>query len=382
MNRKIKFICDNSTIEESKDPRYHSCYREIFVNGKGRDIYSIKTDGCTGSTLDPRLPNAFKDLIIYDISNHGLECLTPADFRFNNIYSLEALHNKLTFIPAGLFVHAPILAYVDFSNNNITALEAGAFSELSNLFWLGLNDNPIRHFDGKIFLPIHFQTDTFSLSWENVEAFDISNMDGVFDFSYRLELFEGLAFEKSKKIPYGRSTKYYKKDYFKNVKVFNASGTPIADVVGLFGIFGPSIEVLDVSSSSIAQLNESVFDQLSNLHHLNLSNTSLTSLDFDEIRNRAELTVLDVSLNSLHKINYSPGIGSCEKLETLNLIGNKLTEIDFVTPANFPKLMSLGISQNLFTCDFLKAFLKQWSDLQLFETDSANQKHEQGIDCN
>lgn len=381
---KIKLICDNNFAKENVDTRYYSCYREIFENdGKTRHETFLQTDGCQGSTLDTRIPNAFKDLNYYDISNHNLDSLTPDDLRFNRLKTLYAKHNKLTFIPAGLFIHAPRISDINLSFNNITALEAGAFSELSHLRWLTLDNNPIQYFDGKILLPLHFQIESVSIPWENIEVFDISNMNGAFDFHYASgRIFEGFAFgKKEEKSYYSHRTRHYEKDCFENLKVFNASSTPVVDVVDLFGVFGPLLEVLDVSSTHIGQLNGSALDRFSNLHHLKLSNTNLTSFDFEEIHNRAELKVLDISFNNLNKINYSSGAGSFKKLESLNLIGNKLTEINFVTPANFPKLTSLGISQNQFTCNYLEEFLRQWSDLQLFENDSSNQKHEHGIDC-
>lgn len=358
----IKLICGDH-IEEEKDPRYHSCYREIFEGNGGSGEITLQTIGCTGSTLDPRIPAAFKDLNEYDISNHSLESLQPDDLRFAELNSLYAKHNKLTFIPAGLFVHAPHLSEINLSFNDIAAVEAGAFSELENLQWLLLENNPIRHFDGKILLPIHFRISAFSITWENVDEFDISHMDGIFDLSYSPGgFFKGFAFGKGKEKLHGHSyvTKYYEADIFGNVKVFNASGTTVAGVVDLFVVFGPAIEALDVSSNTIRQFNGSAIDRFNNLQHLILSNTSLSSFDFDGIHNRAQLEVLDLSHNNLSKIEFSSSFGSFPKLKTLNLIGNKLTQIDFVTPTNFPKLTTLGISQNQFTCNYLKEFLGQW----------------------
>lgn len=371
-------ICANNNANKT-DSRYYSCYEEIFENG-GSDNIDIKTGDCRGSTLDPRIPNAFKDLWFYDISDHGIESISPEDFRFNQLHSLEALHNKLTFIPAGLFIHAPHLSQIDFSFNNITAVETGAFSELTKLDWLRLDNNPIRYYDGKIFLPLHFRINAFSITWNNVEEFDVSNMNGIFDFGYSTQFSESFAFGKQIGAT-GYSTKFYAKNHFEKLKVFNSTGSAVNNVVKLIQIFGPSIEVLDVSLNSIGKLNGNIFDRFNNLQYLNLSGTNLASLDLDEIHNRKALKVLDVSYNDLSKINFAPSLGHFENVDTLNLIGNKLVDIDFVTQTNFPKLSTLGISQNLFTCNYLMDFLRQWPTLQLFNKHSSNEKYERGINC-
>lgn len=360
LNSKVILICSDEK----------GSARQIFDSS---DLDSINIY-CKMSTLDPRIPNAFKKLEYYSITDVGLESVSPEDFRFDNLKNLQADKNKLTSIPVGLFVHAPRLHTINLGDNKITALAADAFSELSDLSLLILDGNPIRYVDGKIILPMRYRILDFRLSWENADEFDISHMKDMFNFSV-----DGWWFEMSQTGVL--RTRGIRSDDFRNFKVFNASGTPINGVAALFEKFGPSMEALDVSSSPIEHLDGNAFDRFTKLKYLNLSNTKLSSFDFDDLHNQTELKVLDISHNDLNEINFRPGVGSFTNLEILNLIGNKLTEIDFVTPTNFPKLTSLGISQNQFKCDHLKEFLSQWPHLTLFEIDSANQLNVRGIDC-
>lgn len=362
LNSKVILICtDYGTLAQ----------HPIFESS---DLKSIHVRRCVGATLDPRIPGAFKNLVHYDIQGLGLESLSPDDLRFEKLASLHASHNKFTTIPLGLFVHAPNLHTIDLGENKIATVPVGAFSELPNLGWLRLEGNPIRYFDGRALMPlrIKIQTIDFRLPWETIDVFDISHMRGMFNYHIGDRWFE----VSQPGVQYVNS---FRNDDFGHVKVFNASDTPINSVANLFEFLSPSLEALDVSSSPISHLNRSVFERFEKLHFVNFSNTNLSSFDFDDIHNLKQLDVLDLSHNNLTEIHFPSGVGSFPRLKTLNLIGNQLTEIDFVTLTNFPKLTSLGISQNHLTCKYLDEFLDRWGDVQLdlFEKDA----NVDGINC-
>lgn len=282
----------------------------------------------------------FPNLHTYDISHHGIETLTYNDLRLDNLVTFIASHNKLTSIPAGLFRHAPKLWGIFLDFNHITTLEAGAFSEVKETTTISLDHNPIRRIDGKIFLPMNLRLNKLSITWDNVEEFDISDMNGLYEFRYD-KLFDAFAFGKDDTTNGGSyQTKHYKKDCFANLKVFKASGAGVNNVMEFVEILGPSLEELDVSSNFIGQLNGNAFDRFSNLHYLNLSSTNLTSFDFNDFHNRAALQVLDISYNNINGIDFAPSVGVFENLETLNVRGNRVSNI----PDIFPKLCSLEMS--------------------------------------
>lgn len=325
-----KLVCD-SNFKYEMDRRYHSCFKEIFTDANGaNDITLLETRDCRGAALDPRIPEVFKNLFQYSISWHGIESLTPDDLRFNGLKIFDASHNKLTNISAGLFIQAPRLWDIDLSFNCIETVEPGAFSELNELYVLKLTNNPIRRYDGKIFLPIDFQVNSMYISWENVEEFDISGMNGMYDFSFGNAtngLPHRLAIQKETKTSaaWTLTLRYVSEANFENVKIFNVSGTAVGNIMNVIGILGPKLEKLDVSSISIGHLNGTLFDRFSHLQYLNVSNTNLTSIDFSGYENRAKLQVLDISQNQ--NLNGSDSGLSNEifgNLEKLNLVGNNV----------------------------------------------------------
>lgn len=91
--------------------------------------------------------------------------------------------------------------------------------------------------------------------------------------------------------------------------------------------------------------------------------------------------MLDLSYNDLNSIDFHLFLRNFQHLESLNLEGNNLTEIDTITRVHFPNLSALGISKNRFTCDYLAKFLLQWHDLKLVHNPSSNQMHIGGADC-
>lgn len=303
-----KLVCDNNFKYET-DRRYYSCFKEIFTDANGaNNITYLETGDCRGATLDPRIPDVFKNLFQYSISLHEIGSLSPDDLRLNGLKIFDASHNKLTTISAGLFIHTPRLWDIDLSFNRIETVEPGAFSKLNELYVLKLTNNPIRRYDGKIFLPIDFKVNSFYISWENVEEFDISDMYGMYEFTFGNAtngLPRRLAITKETKTPlvWNLRIRYVSEDNFRNVKMFNASGSAVKHIVGVIGILGPKLEKLDVSSNSIGQLNGTLFNRFSNLQYLNVSNANLTSIDFSDYQNRAKLKVLDTTGNNLNGLD-------------------------------------------------------------------------------
>lgn len=335
----------------------------------------------------------FYNLHSLNLSHTNLTSITSTStnskrFNYLKIFELvfDTSHNKFTSIPIRLFEHTPKLRNIDLSFNNITAFDADDFSKIPDQAIIKLNNNPLRRIDGKIFLPLHFRMNIVDITWDNVEEFDISHMGGQFNFSFEDD---ALAYGKNE-LTFNEHQhsqhyhcKHFNAEHFRNLKVFNASGTRVKDMIKAIGLFGSSIEVLDLSRNSIEQLDGDAFDRFTNLKYLNLRQTGLLSLDFNDFRYCAELKVLDISYNWLNSIKFTPTNESFTNLETINMIGNKLEEVDFYTPSNFPKLTSVGISKNNFTCAYLIEFHRRWTDLKWFNKDPSLSIHEQehGIDC-
>lgn len=69
-----------------------------------------------------------------------------------------------------------------------------------------------------------------------------------------------------------------------------------------------------------------------------------------------------------------------QELNTLKIEGNELKEINSITLGIFPKLALLGISKNLFSCDYLATFLPPMPRIKYFIYPT-NETNIDGIEC-
>lgn len=164
-----------------------------------------------------------------------------------------------------------------------------------------------------------------------------------------------------------------------NLRHFSIAGNNLNNTVEIIQLLGTPLESLDVSSNFIGILRRSTFEHFANLQYLNLSRTNLKFISKTDFNNLKKLKVLDLSYNDLENLKF--GLPFNELLEILNLEGNRFVEIDAVTPFQFPKLSTLGIANNLFSCQYLSKFLNQWKNLELSGPKSFNSMNFRGIEC-
>lgn len=164
-----------------------------------------------------------------------------------------------------------------------------------------------------------------------------------------------------------------------------------------------NLNSLDLSFNKISWIGRTTFWSLTNLKYLNLSNNLIGEIDVDLFNENPQLEVLrlennrilyvvmyralvnlktlDASNNRLWKVFFTRRNEKFSSLETLNLEGNRLRQVDTVTPSTFPKLRTLGISRNRFSCQYLATFLSpQWESLGL-ASKTSDDTHMHGIDC-
>lgn len=137
---------------------------------------------------------------------------------------------------------------------------------------------------------------------------------------------------------------------------------------------------MDLSANFIGKMSKKMFETFNNLQYLNLSHTNLSNFGFHTFYHLKNLRVLDLSYNRLGTVDFHLLFRNFKNLNTLNLEGNDLVQIDCVNRSNFPKLSFIGLSKNQFSCEYLARFLRQWDDLQVFHNPS-DQTHIDGVDC-
>lgn len=326
----VKLICGNSSGMSD-----NSCYSDIFGMevgmgmGMGGNVHQLDIGNCQSASLDDRIPELFPVLQIYVISNSQTEYLSSEDLKFYNLVTFDASHNKLTNISEALFIHIPMIAEIDLSFNEISMVEKGAFSELSALRLVQLENNPIRRFDGNALLPVLTRA-KLSINWDNIEEFDFSNLK----HSYHLDVLVSfpdygfisdtrknslhvtidesinLMFDQEKPPMFDqRKQAIFTNDTLKSVKYFNISNNQLDKITEAIKLLGPSTEVLDVSQNRINFLDVRMFAKFPNL--------TFVDLRFCEI--------ISIEAKPSHHLSL---LKHNNKLKNLNLENNPIGKID------------------------------------------------------
>lgn len=165
---------------------------------------------------------------------------------------------------------------------------------------------------------------------------------------------------------------------------FFVSNNRIENIPNIIEYFGESMIDLNLSDNLVGKLNVSTFTKLKNLKVLSLRNTSLANIPYEAFHHQRKLSTLDISFNSLKKINFDGLWRDLPMLRNLSVDGNNLTEVNGLSKADFPNLTSLGITDNNFTCKYLGEYLRQWNRSILLPDDGLllNRSHVENIFCN
>lgn len=177
--------------------------------------------------------------------------------------------------------------------------------------------------------------------------------------------------------------RYFRCDiYMQNTQHFNIAGHRLDDTAQTIQLLGDQLESMDASQNYLGSLNDTTLSKFTNLQHLNFSQTNLSTIECNAFYHQRKLQSLDLSYNDLSWWKFNTSSNSFSQLEILNLEGNRLTEIDDVNPSNMPKLTTLGIARNRFSCQYLVRFLNQWQNVKLTGPRSINNMNVNGIECN
>lgn len=155
---------------------------------------------------------------------------------------------------------------------------------------------------------------------------------------------------------------------------FSCSYCQLDNVPDVIHHLGARLYGLDLSGNFIGEINVDTFKAFTILKHLNLSNTNLSTFDSGTLQNMKRLSIFTISHNKLQKVD----LGLFPKsIEVLNFEGNDLIQIDNFNRSHFSLLGSLSISENQFSCEYLKQLVQEWN--RTLKGDPWKQKH--GINC-
>lgn len=437
----LLFYC-RGFVEEINYKRgeYFCCQNYIYCFGSSwkykYEFHSIVFFGCKMARVKPGIFGSYRKLKELDLSHLDLEVLLRQDLdHADHLEKLLLSHNKITEIPAAVFINAPQLTEVDFSFNQINLIDSMAFEDFSdnssNLKILDLSNNQIETINDKMFARLN-ALNKLNLEFNSIEVIEMDafvkniNLNSVYlranklkefpchsfvaltklDLAYNLltefdgncinsESFIDLNVENNQLCNFSMNNDYsnlraasnelqwiFIGDNLTVMEIFNVSVNKIENIPEIFNWLSKSLKLLDVSNSYVGKLNISTFAKFENLEQLVLRNTSLSNIQYGTFHHQKKLRLLDISLNNLKKINFNVFGPSLKNLESFYLDGNGLTEIDGLMKFNFPNMSLLGMSKNNFGCEYLTKFVWQWSGVNFTKDAPSEVSHIEGIACN
>lgn len=272
------------------------------------------------------------------------------DEYFENIRHFIATGNRIKDASGLLLKLGPNLRMLDLSRNDIRSLDTSieALHDKSKLNHFDIRDNPLTHFSFKRFLPLVNHGATVLLPTNSIEVLDIACATSTC-------YFRGFS--------YGNR--------FEKLRYLNASGKQIEDAEIILSKIGSKIETLDLSWNHIQTIDSNMLKNFNNLKYFIWKHANINHIDNNAFDSQMKLQELDLSGNLLKQIGFAE---TFTQLTSLHLHRNNLRSMDNISPIHFPKLDTLTLSMNKFTCQ--DRFLEIWNNvIQLYH-------HETQIDRN
>ncbi|CAK1553075.1 unnamed protein product [Leptosia nina] len=284
---------------------------EGTFNGKNISIFDIRQNNLQGALMKGTFEGLY-GVPELDISYQTLTSLE--DYAFKGLQSLEVLllnNNLIKNISQKSFKSLESLTRLDISNNEITVLDFD-MSDLVRLNFLSIKNNRIK----SISLTFFARTaalDFLDISNNNITKIEPHSLAGL--------------------------------NQLQNFVFYNNSLAGVLDDYTFEGL--SALSILDISNTYITTIKNNSFNQMHDLHTLNISHSAIEDISFNSFVDTGKIDILDLSYNYLKtfKINTT----SLNSLRTLYLSHNlievlaPIAGLDFLNCINlsFNKLKSL-----------------------------------------
>ena len=227
-----------------------------------------------------------------------------------NLDELSLGGRELRTLPTGGFAGLQSLKILNLEGGGLTELPPGAFAGLTDLETLELNGNRLTDLRPGIFTGLTSLRQLY-LSRNNLTEL----LPGVFASLPTLELLNLL-----------------------DNGLFEVTSGTFSGLVNLSG--------LNLAYNQLAELPADLFAGLASLEHLGLGANHLTELPDDIFAGLQRLRTLSLDRNLLTQMPEAIVSRQIATLESLNLTGNRFTELQPGTFATVPNLAALWISDN------------------------------------
>jgi Leucine-rich repeat (LRR) protein len=296
--------------------------------------------------------NAFgrnSDLRFLDLSSNKLKSLS-FDLNLSKLVSFNLNENEIGSLSNRVFSNLISLKIFKFEKNELVKLGPNELDSLKQLRLLSLDNNILEtvDLDGMAFVLTSLKT--LSLSQNNFKTIDLFNSsDGICASENKLEV---LDLNSNKIVEINRFTF----SCFGTLTLLDLSNQIMNNLSSSEIFYGlRNLERLELNNNSIVRIYSNTFQYLGMLSYLDLSSNELLYLDSDAFRGLENLTTLVLTDNYLNKLTSNLFKGSLFKISIFELCDCKLTKIE---PNSFLELQNSLKTMQLFSnrLQFLKSY--------------------------
>lgn len=330
-NDNITFVCgpENNQDKVIIDSERFNCSNSLFFI-TNLWVGTVNFQKCQFTEVKTSFFREFINIHTFNISDLELKRLQMDAFvNAINLTNLIVAQSQLEEIRKLLFIQTKKIVHIDFSQNKINRVDALAFVGAKTLESLNLAHNSLSNLSAQVF------KDTTNLIKLNLSNNKFTTFDANMFPNALIEL--DLSHN---------SLSALKDNSFD--KLIN-------------------LKQLILSFNPIVKLNFNIFVHLLNLEHLKLRHIDVSTIELGTFGQQHHLVTLDLSENQLKKLDFNLFAPVLQDLTTLELSGNQLTDLTGFRNSLFPKLTSLDIRDNKFSCSYLKYFMESvnWEKLRL-----------------
>ncbi|XP_063596963.1 chaoptin-like [Penaeus indicus] len=298
-----------------------------------KNLENLKIDGAAiprlGPDALPNLPNLEK----LEISRAGLTNINAnALTRLSKLKRVAFPHNELSSIARNTFKNKRSIKLLDLAFNNFTKLDSQYFQDLNQMTWCNMSNNAIKNFGRN-----PFARNTL-LGWLNLSNNKLGKIESN---SFRSMRFLRRLFLSDNEIKtVGRGAF----NGMRRIGTIDLARNKLRKVD--FKMFDDLqfVENIDLAENQIQKVEKNSFKDLF-LVAINMSHNEITTFDDGAFVNTLNVTVLDLSYNSITAIPKEVFPGEQSYMTELRLQYNNLTNLGNLT-MHFPGIKILNVSYN------------------------------------
>ncbi|XP_050089915.1 toll-like receptor 6 [Anopheles aquasalis] len=308
-------------------------------------------------------PGAFAknpEIVKIIIQNNKLVTLEDNTFAgLNKLRELSLKFNNLTNICPGAFVGLENLQHLTLTANSLSQLHEALFQPTPKLTTIIMSENRLTNLPAGLFDPLsyvaglelsHNQLQSFQFPKLNVEVLLVRN-----NLLTEVALNDHMVYLLAENNQISRLT-----GSGANLTMLILSDNAITDVTPLLGM--QKLKKLSLNGNPLKPT--SVFNDFEALFELNLGNTNIQITD-QTFANLTQLELLDLSSNGLTQLDFHM-FSSLTELEVLTVTYNRIEKFNFTElRENLPNLRVLEICWNGWNSTYLKAVMSDMHQYHL-----------------